>query len=122
MVYDFGFGYSLMDTVFPALFVLVFCLVLGIIIVSIVRGIGEWGRNNQSPRLTVEAAVVAKRTSVSGGGQHGMASTTYYVTFQVESGDRMELRVSGGEYGMLAEGDTGRLSFQGSRYLGFERA
>ena len=47
--------------------------------------------------------------------------TTYYVTFQVESGDRIELRLSGTEYGQLAEGDTGRLSFQGTRYLGFER-
>ena len=50
-----------------------------------------------------------------------MASTTYYATFQVESGDRMELRLSGAEYGMLAEGDRGRLTFQGTRYLSFER-
>ena len=50
-----------------------------------------------------------------------MASTSYYVTFQVESGDRIELGVSGMEYGMLIEGDTGRLSFQGTRYLSFER-
>ena len=47
--------------------------------------------------------------------------TTYYVTFQVESGDRMELAVDGEDYGMLVEGDRGRLSFQGTRYLGFER-
>ena len=48
--------------------------------------------------------------------------STYYVTFQVESGDRMELRVSGPEYGMLIEGDHGTLTFQGTRYLGFERS
>ena len=48
--------------------------------------------------------------------------TTYYVTFQVESGDRMELTVSGPDYGMLVEGDIGKLSFQGTRYLGFERS
>ena len=48
--------------------------------------------------------------------------TTYYVTFQVESGDRMELTVSGSDYGMLVEGDIGKLSFQGTRYLGFERS
>ena len=54
-------------------------------------------------------------------GFHTTSSTTYYVTFQVESGDRMELHVSGSEYGMLAEGDTGRLTFQGTRYLSFER-
>lgn len=76
------------------------------------------------PRLTVEATVTAKRTQVSyhhdaNGPSH--TSTRYYVTFQVESGDRMELPVSGPEYGMLAEGDRGRLTFQGTRYLGFER-
>ena len=47
--------------------------------------------------------------------------TTYYVTFEVKSGDRMELPVQGHEYGMLVEGDFGELSFQGTRYLGFER-
>ena len=52
---------------------------------------------------------------------HTHTSTRYYVTFQVESGDRMELSVSGPEYGMLAEGDRGELTFQGTRYLSFER-
>ena len=49
------------------------------------------------------------------------SSTVYYATFQVESGDRMELRMSGREYGLLAEGDRGKLTFQGTRYRGFER-
>lgn len=50
-----------------------------------------------------------------------MSSTRYYVTFQVDSGDRMELPMTGSEYGMLAEGDVGKLTFQGTRYLSFER-
>ena len=45
----------------------------------------------------------------------------YYVTFQVDSGDRIELNLNGNEYGMLIEGDKGKLSFQGTRYLGFMR-
>ena len=49
------------------------------------------------------------------------ASTTYYVTFEVESGDRMEMNVGGQDYGMLTEGDVGKLTFQGTRYLNFER-
>ena len=48
-------------------------------------------------------------------------NTTYYVTFEVESGDRMEMNVRGSEYRMLAEGDVGKLTFQGTRYLNFER-
>ena len=31
--------------------------------------------------------------------------------------NRMELTVRGSEYGILAEGDVGMLSFQGTRYL-----
>ncbi len=33
----------------------------------------------------------------------------------------MELYLSGHEFGLLVEGDKGKLSFQGTRYLGFER-
>lgn len=33
----------------------------------------------------------------------------------------MMFSVNGSEYGVLAEGDFGRLSFQGTRYLDFER-
>ena len=121
--------FALMDMMFP----IVFAIVFGIIIVSAVQGIGTWHKNNNSPRLTVPAVLVAKRKSVTqhqhpnagdASGAHGFhttTSTTYYATFQVESGDRMEFHVSGSEYGMLAEGDTGRLTFQGTRYLSFER-
>lgn len=48
-------------------------------------------------------------------------STSYYITFQVESGDRMEFLVPSAEYGLLVPGDRGRLTFQGTRYLGFAR-
>lgn len=112
---------------FEMLFSLMFILVFGMIIVTIFRGIGEWNRNNQSPVLTVDATVVAKRDHVShhhnnvNGGMHTSRSTTYYVTFQVESGDRMELKVAGSEFGLLVEGDCGKLTFQGTRYLSFQR-
>ena len=69
--------------------------------------------------------MVAKRQSFSshrsGGEMHTTASTRYFATFQVESGDRMELQMSGQDYGMLVEGDRGRLTFQGTRYLDFQR-
>ena len=121
----FGFGFGM----FQIMFSLVFFLVIGMFVVMAVKGIREWNKNNHSPRLTVPATVVAKRTNVShhhhnhgGTGMHHTThSTTYYVTFQVESGDRMELHVAGHEFGMLIEGDRGNLSFQGTRYLNFER-
>ena len=120
----FGMGFDL----FGIMFTLVFILVVGMFVVTAVRGIRQWNKNNNSPRLTVPATIVAKRTNVTrhhhndaGGHYHHHTSTTYYVTFQVDSGDRMELPVNGAEYGMLVEGDRGDLSFQGTRYLGFAR-
>ena len=125
----FGFGFD----AFGIMFALVFLIVIASFIVVAVKGIGQWNKNNHSPRLTVTATVVSKRMDVThhhhanagdATGAHGYSSTSstsYYATFEVESGDRMELSMSGGEYGLLAEGDRGRLSFQGTRYLSFER-
>lgn len=123
-VFDTDFG------VFEILFIFIVVIVVGFFILTAVQSISTWNRNNHSPRLTVSAVLVSKRISVThhnsgnvmdGGGDFSSTSTTYYVTFQVESGDRMEFRVRGSEYGMLCEGDIGKLSFQGTRYESFER-
>ena len=129
---DFGFsGFGTGFTIFQIMFTLVFVIVIGMFIVIAVKGISQWNKNNHSPRLTVPATIVAKRTNVShhhhhnhgGTGMHHTTHfTTYYVTFQVESGDRMELKVHRNEYGLLTVGDNGMLSFQGTRYLGFDRS
>ena len=118
----FGFGFGM----FQVIFFLMFFLVLAVFIVTFVKGISQWNKNNHSPRLTVPVTVVAKRTNVSrhhhgGEHHHTSTSTSYYVTFQVESGDRIELHLSGSEYGLIVEGDKGLLTFQGTRFLNFER-
>lgn len=108
---------------FEIVFFLMFFLVFGLILMAVIKSILQWNKNNHMPRLAVEAIVVGKRThhSSSGGSDHHHSSTTYYATFQVESGDRMEFHLKGTDYGMLMEGDRGKLFFQGTRYLGFER-
>ena len=119
-----GMGFDL----FNIMFTLIFLLMFGTFIFIFISKLTQWNKNNNSTRLTVLATVVAKRMSVSSHGHssandmhHHHSSTTYYATFEVESGDRMELHVDGSEYGMLVEGDYGKLSFQGTRYLGFVR-
>lgn len=121
--------FNLIEMLFPIMFILIFI----IIVFTFVKGIATWFKNNNSPRLTVSARIVAKRQNtthnnqpnagdISGAhGFHTISNTSYYVTFQVDSGDRMELFVSGSEYGVLAEGDKGQLTFQGTRYLTFDR-
>ena len=116
-----GFG------IFPVFFIIIFAVVIGGFIFAAAKGLGQWNRNNQSPVLTVEAVVAAKRVNHSthmqqtGDVMMPMEDTTYYVTFEVQSGSRMEFTVKGREYGMLREGDRGMLTFQGTRYQGFER-
>lgn len=126
-------GFGFMETMFPMMFTVVFVLIFGTIVVTVVRGIGEWNKNNNSPRLVVDAKVVTKRADVShhthpnagdatgAQGFHHTSSTTYYVTFEVKGGERLEFVVPGAEYGQLAEGDCGELTFQGTRFLNFKR-
>ena len=126
-----AFGIGMMFTMVFGLIMVVMIVIMVVILLRAARGISTRNKNNHSPRLTVSAVVVSRRTEVShhchtnagdaGGGHHTTSSTWYYVTFQFASGDRMEFPVDGSEYGMLVEGDEGELTFQGTRYLGFER-
>ena len=102
---------------FEVMSLLIFAVVIGIFISVLVKNISRNRKDNNSPRLTVEATVVTKRTHVWGDHSH----TNYYVTFQVASGDRMELEIQSNQFGYLVEGDRGKLTFQGTRFLGFER-
>lgn len=134
MAFEYGYGFDWMHSVFPVLFLIVFVMAIGIIAFSAIARIRTWNQNNNSPRLEVDVKVISKRMDVrhhtytNGNdftevhGHYTTASTTYYVTFEVESGDRMEFELEGTEYGMMVEGDRGKLKFQGRRYLGFERA
>ena len=119
----FGFGVSMFSVLFRVFFLVVFV----IIIATLLKGLGQWNRNNQAPVLNVLATVVGKREDFrhhhsANSNMMTTGTTSYYVTFEVESGDRMEFSVSGREYGLLVEQDFGTLKFQGTRYLGFERA
>lgn len=120
------FGFVPFSSTFTIIFFIAFATILTIIIVVAIKGVAQWNKNNNSPRLTVPATIVAKRTNVSSGmsgadNMHTSSTTYYYITFQVQSGDRMEYHVPDHEYGMLAEGDNGLLTFQGTRYLSFTR-
>lgn len=114
-------------TIVPIFVAIIFIIVISMFIIAAIKGVKQWNYNNDQPILTVEAKVVSKRTNVSrhhnnsNNNMHSHTSTTYYATFQVESGDRIELMLSGKEFGQLAESDSGKLTFQGTRYKGFQR-
>ncbi|NTV89205.1 MAG: DUF2500 domain-containing protein [Clostridiales bacterium] len=123
-------GFAILFTIIPVIVVLGFIFVFGTIIVRSINGAKQWKRNNDSPVLSVDATVVTKRSDVhsyhhnsgTDNMSHMSSSTTYFATFEVDSGDRMEFEIRDTEYGMLVENDVGKLTFQGTRYLGFERS
>ena len=121
------YGFSF-DDIFSILFFIAFLFVFSMFVLAGLKAITEWNKNNNSPKLTVDATVIKKRNQVSNsdyldhnGMVHTTSSITYYVTFQVERGDQIKMRLSRNEYIMLAEGDYGKLTFQGTRYISFEK-
>ncbi|MFS0783653.1 DUF2500 domain-containing protein [Bacillus sp. 1P06AnD] len=116
---EMQFGYSVFDSA-PPLFFIILAIIVVVAIYTVTKNLAVWQKNNQSPILDVPARIVAKRTSIRGGGESRVRHF-YFVTFEVLNGDRMELEVKGREFGLLSEGDEGNLQFQGTRYLGFTR-
>ena len=93
----------------------VFIGVITVFVVIVVKLVRNSSNNNKSPILMADATVVGKRANIHN--DH----TWYYITYQVENGYRMEFNVIDTEFGIIAEGDRGKLTFQNDRYLGFER-
>lgn len=130
---SFGYGefgsFYLMHSIVSSIIFIGFIVVLGVILYCVFKGALQWNKNNNSPKLTVEAKVIGKRldvshhrhTGVNQTDHHYSSSTTYYITFELSSLERIEFHVKDSDYGMLAEGDRGRLTYQGTRYLGFDR-
>lgn len=100
-----------------ALFDIVFGVVVCMICFALIKSAFGWLHNQQAPKESYEAKLVAKRMQVSGANG---SYTNYYATFEWQ-GQRQEFRLSAKGYGLLVEGDRGQLQFQGTRFLSFER-
>ena len=86
---DFGFsGFGTGFTIFQIMFTLVFVIVIGMFIVIAVKGISQWNKNNHSPRLTVPATIVAKRTNVSHHHHHKSHHPFHHLLCDIPGGKR----------------------------------
>lgn len=111
---------------FMPFFIKVLFLVVGaIMLTKVAAGTAQYLKNNKSPVETHTVTAVAKRTKASQMAgtpdMPPMATTDYYVTFEFSDGSRREFHMKGRLYGLVAEGDTGNLTFQGTRFLEFNR-
>ncbi|QOS99612.1 DUF2500 domain-containing protein [Brevibacterium sp. JNUCC-42] len=108
------FMLSFMSTVIPVIVIGGFVFVIGF-------SLFIWTKNNNSPLENKQAHIISKRTQVSGGSENHSTHTSYYVTFEFPDGDRKEFQLTGPQYGLLVEGDRGIISYQGTRFKGFQR-
>jgi len=99
-------------------------------IFSLIRGTIRWNDNDLSPVLVVDAKVISKRmlnTRIQPYHtriplfRYSVSTYTCLATFEVESGNRMELEIPEKRYSLITERDFGRLTFQGTRYIKFKR-
>lgn len=116
-----GFFENIFRTV-PWFILLVFLIIVGTFAYALIRAVLSWMKNNASPPVSVNAVAVTKRAEVYGGSMNSRARTDYYVTFELNHGERLELKVPDKSFGLIVEGDQGQLSYQGTRFKGFERS
>lgn len=94
--------------IYILLIILFFFLALAIV---------RWIKNENSSVNRVPVTIIHMRRK-----KHLRAHyQSYHVTFQVEDGAQIELRVNHNEYDAMSVGDRGVLTHQGTRYKGFER-
>lgn len=107
--------------IFFIAFIGIFIFIFATIFKSVSASINEKRYNDSQPVITKDVKITGKRTELSGGGKHSV-STSYFTTFEfAEDKKRLELEVTDGDYGLMAEGDLGKLTFQGRRYQQFQR-
>lgn len=94
---------------------LIVAIVIALIVVAVAVvlpiALGTRNKNKNMPQVTAGAVVIGRRETASG----------YFVAFQLDSGERIELNVDTNAYGMLVDGERGMVTFQGTRCLGFQR-
>ena len=112
------------------LFAVLFLIVSGGIAAIIVTGIVRKKRNDRAAQTTVDASVLEKNTTVQRHpvagdttGAHGYTRfTSRHVTFLTADDAQRTFEVDETVYDALTEGDRGRLTYQGSRFVGFVRS
>lgn len=103
--------------IFLVVWFIMFFGILTVVIVSIGRNLKRERDNKKAPVETADVTVLTKRINVRG--EHSY--TTYYVTFESDNAVRKEFMVDGELYGLLVEGDKGRLTYQGYKVIDFNR-
>ncbi len=115
----FGISFIL----FFIMFLLTSLFAGAVFVFVIIYIIKQKSKNDNAPRLTVEAKVVDKSTvSHRHHGHNGHLSHRHYyhyVAFELQDGQRTELCVAKTDFDSLCVADAGMLTLQGTRFISF---
>lgn len=118
----FGFSFIL----FFIMFLLTSLFAGAIFVFAIVSIVKQKAKDDNSPRLTAPAKVVDKRTVSHRHHNHNHHFSHrhyyHYVNFELQDGQRTELRVDRIDFDSLCVADEGMLTLQGSRFIGFVKS
>lgn len=121
MGFDNGFApQGFMFSVVPIFIGIIFVIVIGTVLVRLLN----YGKQKTKPKETVGARIISKRQHVwsrNNNSSMGGSRTSYYATFELECGKRVEYMVPSNQIGILAEGDVGTLTHQGTLFVEFSR-
>jgi hypothetical protein len=96
----------------------------GSLLLSLYRVVARWHHNNMQPVRTVHARLVHKEHNVwlNGGNKATWnASSTFRATFQLSATHEcLTFSLNEAHYATLGEPGTALLTYQGTRFLGFE--
>ena len=103
--------------IFMVVWAIGFFGILAVFVTMLVKGLKREADNKKQPVETADVRVITKRIMVTSEHSH----TTYFVTFENSASSRQEFQVDGELYGLLVEGDQGRLTYQGYKVIDFTR-
>jgi hypothetical protein len=112
----------------PILIGLIFAAILGTAGYQLFKKARESSRNDALPVTAVHATVSATRTNTIAQPAELNPKykidpvTKFFVTFRLSEGRTVEFELSSQQLAPLTEGQQGKLTYQGTRYLGFEKS
>lgn len=109
--------------------------IFSLILYVVYKGISEWNKNNKAPKISVNVFVKGKNsethvsssynpTNDQSGYSYSPTTTviTRTVTFESkETKRRFVFDIEKMQFDLIFEGDSGVLTYQGTRFIGFKR-
>ena len=104
---------------------LIFAVVIGGITWQQIQKMRGSARNDTLPVLTTSATLVSKRKEIMAQ-PPGInpknqipPSTTFFASFRLPDSQTVEVQMDDAQFATLTEGEAGRLTYRGTRFLGF---